>query len=922
MSRSTVRGAKRREPIGVSPDSTASATEDMAEDGKPISLEKLEVFSRCLNSSLELSTVLDALEDGISEMLGTRRGAVYLLDPVKELVTCDKAWGVSASYTGAVVEQYRRLPGGTLASQRFTIVEDVASDPRFDSIRPAIEQEGIRSMLLVGLRHQEIPLGALAVYYNTPRNFSQSELHLAQTIANQAAVAIKNAQLYQAAQLRMAELEALRRVSLQLASSLDLQFLMETLIDSMAELVKPSMIHLFLYDERNGQFRLGSAWRDTGERTPVVTTVRPDGITAEAVRRRQPIIIDDAPNHPMYGRNEAETVRAWGVQAIAAFPLVRPSGVMGVLTISYTHPYDITPAVVRITSLVADQAAVALENAYLFALEADRRRLADELRDEVERVRDFNQKLLNSVEAGILLESADDRIEYVNPRLCEIVGYAADELIGKPTEVLLTPEMGRLVDQQAVDRPRGAVGRYEAALLHKDGFEVPVFVNATPMFSGDTFSGTVTAFVDIAERKRTEQTLLALNSAAGRVRLATERAQVYATLGAELGNLGLSMAVFRSRSDDPTLHLEHWSMAPRLRDAEFGALLGKQAIEQLAQAHSERLMALMRNGKAVFVPGREHAAWMNVVVADPPAGFGEMLLRLRTVLVPLVRQQQIFGLLAVVGEDLSLDSLPAVQAFADQASAALDNAYLLAAERHYREQAEAAYQELRDLDRLKDEFVANVSHELRTPLTFIKGYAEYLLEGYAGQVNDDQREALEIVLNRSDAVIQLVNDIISLKRAEMSDLDLEMIDIAEVANGCVQGSFAAAERLGIHIDCVTDPGLAPVRGDALRVGQVFDNLIGNAIKFSGPGDRITVRLSPGPHSVVVSVADTGIGIPADRIDRIWDRFYQIESAWTRRYAGTGLGLTIARRIVEAHGGEIWAQSVPGQGSTFMFTLPT
>jgi signal transduction histidine kinase len=138
----------------------------------------------------------------------------------------------------------------------------------------------------------------------------------------------------------------------------------------------------------------------------------------------------------------------------------------------------------------------------------------------------------------------------------------------------------------------------------------------------------------------------------------------------------------------------------------------------------------------------------------------------------------------------------------------------------------------------------------------------------------------------------------------------------------VQGSFAAAERLGIHIDCVTDPGLAPVRGDALRVGQVFDNLIGNAIKFSGPGDRITVRLSPGPHSVVVSVADTGIGIPADRIDRIWDRFYQIESAWTRRYAGTGLGLTIARRIVEAHGGEIWAQSVPGQGSTFMFTLPT
>lgn len=1212
----------------------------LTEVDEPASLQYLESLTRNLNSSLELDTVLDVLAEGMRHLLGAARGALFLLDQSSGLVTCERAWGVSSDYTRKVEAQYRSLPGGALLTERFTVVEDARADPRFAALREEVQREGFRSMLLVGLRHQDEAAGALAAYFDTPRTFSQSELYLAQTLANQAVVAIKNAQLYQSAQQRMADLEALRRVSLQLASSLDLQVLFESIIDSVTGLVRPSAVHLFLHDEQTGEFTLGAAWRDTGDREPVVDKVRTNGITARAVQQRQPIVINDASSHPLYGKNPASSVRDWGVQAIAAFPLVRPSGVMGVFTISYTQPYEITPSVVRITSLVADQAAVALENARLFALEAERRRLADALRglassvsssldfdqaaltildhlqraldfdsasiftfardsfriaafihrdgrkapifgemarsklpaadqvvetrrsmliaetrgspfwnpipgheaircwmgvpmvfqgeivgivcvdsdrpltfndshialvqafadqaatglanarlfaaaqhraEEVERVKNFNEKLLNSVEAGILLESGDDRIEYVNPRLCEMVGYAAEDLVGRPTDLLLSPEMGLHVDEQAVGRARGEKGRYEASLLCKDGSELPVLVNATPMYSSGSFTGTLTAFTDITQRKRTEQTLLALNNAAAQVRYATDPQQVFATIGAELGKLGLSIAVFRHNGGDNTVRLDHYSMAPRLRHLQANTMITGALLDGVAAKYSEAFLNMMWGGQAVFVTGPEHVVLTDFLDSTISASvLNEILSRLRTVLVPLIRQQEVFGLLAVVGEQLTVDSVPAVQAFANQASAALDNAFLLAAERRYRERAERlnsaaralsfaadptsalqqvldllhdvlpydnswlfllengnlalraakgpvassnigqrieagafatldtlvetlgplvishtrssriwredpasdyieswigaplvaggqvvgalavdsvtpgfyseedlytmsafadlaavaiqkarlyhetriAYEDLRELDRLKDEFVANVSHELRTPLTFVKGYVEYLLEGYAGELNSGQREALEIVLDRGDAVIYLVNDIISLKQADMVTIEPAQVDITAVVTACVQGSFAAAERAGISVRHQLEPDLPLVWADARRLGQVLDNLIGNAIKFSASGDSITAAVARRDDNTVrVAVSDTGIGIPADRIDKIWERFYQVDSRWTRRRAGTGLGLTIAKRIVEAHGGEIQVESVYGIGSTFSFTLP-
>jgi signal transduction histidine kinase len=276
---------------------------------------------------------------------------------------------------------------------------------------------------------------------------------------------------------------------------------------------------------------------------------------------------------------------------------------------------------------------------------------------------------------------------------------------------------------------------------------------------------------------------------------------------------------------------------------------------------------------------------------------------------------QVIGLIEVEQSSLDAAQLRLLTAVADLAATAIDKAQLY-------QDTVGAYEELRELDRLKDEFVQNVSHELRTPLTFVKGYVEYLLEGYAGELNQGQRQALEIVLDRSDAIVRLVNDIVSLKQAELQELDLQPVALELITAACVEGSKMAAEQVGLRMHLEIPPaGLPLVYGDPKRLGQVFDNLLGNAIKFSPNGGEVIVRLSLVGNAVQAEVKDQGVGMPAERMDQIWQRFYQIDSASTRRFAGAGLGLAIVKRIIEAHDGRIWVESELGKGSTFYFTLP-
>jgi signal transduction histidine kinase len=259
---------------------------------------------------------------------------------------------------------------------------------------------------------------------------------------------------------------------------------------------------------------------------------------------------------------------------------------------------------------------------------------------------------------------------------------------------------------------------------------------------------------------------------------------------------------------------------------------------------------------------------------------------------------------------------------ADYAVIALQNAQLHAALKERADQIEAAYAELKELSQFRTEFVQDISHELRVPLTFIKGYVDLLREGAFGEVKPEQVEPLDIIAKRTERITRLVNDMLTLQRLESEGLDLTQVDLAQIAYAAIDDARAAARRAGLVIEIQIPEELSPILGSPIQLPRVFDNLLSNAIKFSPDGGKVAVRIVEESDQLKVFVSDTGIGIPSDRMERLFDRFYRAGESKKGKYIpGTGLGLSIVKAVVEAHGGQVSVQSKEGQGSVFSFALP-
>ena len=239
------------------------------------------------------------------------------------------------------------------------------------------------------------------------------------------------------------------------------------------------------------------------------------------------------------------------------------------------------------------------------------------------------------------------------------------------------------------------------------------------------------------------------------------------------------------------------------------------------------------------------------------------------------------------------------------------------------EEAEAQNERLRETDRLKDEFLATVSHELRTPLTSIRGYFELLLDDEEQQLSEEQRRFLEVVDRNRQRLLRQMNDLLVVAQigAGALAIDADPVDLAQVVAEGVSRHVANAAERDLDLEGEAHTLAGTVIGDAARLGQLLDVLIGNAIKFTPPGGTVTVRLRPLPGSVELEVVDSGLGIPAAEQPRLFERFYRARGVTAEAVPGTGIGLTIALGIVEGHGGTIECVSLEGVGSTFRVVLP-
>jgi signal transduction histidine kinase/CheY-like chemotaxis protein len=287
--------------------------------------------------------------------------------------------------------------------------------------------------------------------------------------------------------------------------------------------------------------------------------------------------------------------------------------------------------------------------------------------------------------------------------------------------------------------------------------------------------------------------------------------------------------------------------------------------------------------------------------------------------VPLLREGRILGALVVrrrTTGDFDAQIVDLLETFASQSALAIQNARL------YQELARKT-SELEIASRHKSEFLASMSHELRTPLTAVIGFSEVLLDRLFGELNEKQERYLEDIRRSGRHLLELLNDILDLSKVEAGKMELELAD-TPVSAALEQSVAMVGERAsqhGLALEVRVDPDVGDVVADPLRLKQVALNLLSNAVKFTPPGGKVKVRARRVGDEVYVTVEDTGIGISAGDQARIFESFEQGRSGHSAGSEGTGLGLTLSKRIVELHGGRLWVESRLGEGSAFTFTVP-
>jgi signal transduction histidine kinase len=237
---------------------------------------------------------------------------------------------------------------------------------------------------------------------------------------------------------------------------------------------------------------------------------------------------------------------------------------------------------------------------------------------------------------------------------------------------------------------------------------------------------------------------------------------------------------------------------------------------------------------------------------------------------------------------------------------------------------EKAYQKLSELNKLKNNFISNISHELRTPMTHVKGYIDLLLADDFGALNPDQHGAIEVLKRASERLARLIDDLILFSTAETSTIQItkQEIDLHNLAREIIDRNLAAAGQKNIRLWLDCPQQTLHAYADPERVQWVINQLIDNAIKYTQPDGEVFLRVIPSNGDITVSVIDTGIGIDPARFEEMFEPFHQLDGSSTRKQGGTGLGLTLAKKIVEAHGSHLSVSSIPGKGSKFDFMLKT
>jgi len=897
-----------------------------------------------INAQREVSTLLHEIVERAARLVGAPMGGLYLMRPDGQTLELVVSHHLPRDYTGTTFGLGEGLSGRVAQTGEAMTVEDYQ---RWEGRAEVFAASPFRRVLGVPLKIGNRVIGVINVTDDQNVGpFDEDQVRLLSLFADQAAIAVENARLVETEQQRAKRLAILNHIARALSATLNLDELLELVYRETTTVIQADAFFIALYDraanELDFRIRVDKGIRESAERRPLGPT-----LTSSIITSKQPRLIRDFERE----KEHLPPVKLWGTEQAPAswlgVPMLLGANVVGVISVQAYRPNVYGPAEQELLSTIADTVAVAIENARLFEAERQQRELAETLRDVARVVSgslDQGQvlrlileqlkKLLTFDTASVFLLGEEGKSALVAG-----IGYTDEKMTSQAAGDLLkdSPILG----QMARDLKPMVIAdvRQHPGWIWVPGAEhVRSFIAAPIPVRGKMIGALMVDSVH--PNFFGEEHLRVAQSLAQHMAIAFENAWLYeaaqnrARYLATLNEIG--QAVTSTLDLDSVLialleHVRHVTDAEAcsvaLTDSETGDLIFRQAAGEAAQAVIG-LRLKPNQGIAGWVATHRQSALVPDAASDPRfysnVDKDTGIVTRDVACVPLIMHDAVIGVIELLNKrngGFDEDDVQLLQAVAAQATVAIENAQLYATEQQRAAALARALEQQRELDRLQREFIQNVSHELRTPLTLIRGHAEMLDSGWMGDLPPDQRESIGVISRRTQMLTKLVDNITSTLETEQRELVREPIDLARLVRMVLADYQATAESADLVLSAETEPDLPLVSGDMIALRRALDNVVGNALKFTPAGGRVTVRLSCSESAVVLQVADTGIGISGDQLDRIFERFYQVNGSTKRRYGGVGLGLALVKQIVEAHGGQITVASEIGVGTTLTIVLP-